>query len=206
MATQWDWITDSTAQYTPPPPPTLTTAPTLAPLQIPPWGAPTTNVPQPGAVGTPMPNGFMVNPYLYPLPPPAAVTAAGPSIPIPPGPPSQPTPPTSAALGAPGPQTPPMGPFGAGAGGMGALTVASTLPDGKVGSVYSGQLVATGGKAPYTWTATPLPAGLSVNAGTGAITGTPTTAATTNVVATVTDATTPTALTANKTIPVVVAA
>ncbi|MCB1227926.1 MAG: putative Ig domain-containing protein, partial [Verrucomicrobiales bacterium] len=33
---------------------------------------------------------------------------------------------------------------------------------------------ASGGTAPYTWTATGLPAGLSIDSGTGAISGTPT--------------------------------
>lgn len=111
MATQWDWITDSTANPPTPPPanPALTAAQTLTALQIPPWGTPTTNVP---FKPTPAIPGSLVKPYIFPLPPPALNTAAGPSMPIPPGPPSQPTPPQSGALPAPGPQTPPMGPFG----------------------------------------------------------------------------------------------
>ncbi len=50
------------------------------------------------------------------------------------------------------------------------------------------QLAATGGSTPYSWSATGLPAGLTVNASTGLISGTPTTAATSTVTAKVTDA------------------
>lgn len=53
----------------------------------------------------------------------------------------------------------------------------STLPTGDVGEPYSGQLRATGGTTPYTWSVASgtLPTGLSLNPSTGAITGTPTT-------------------------------
>ncbi|WP_433050271.1 putative Ig domain-containing protein [Dactylosporangium sp. CS-033363] len=50
---------------------------------------------------------------------------------------------------------------------------------------------ATGGTGALTWAATGLPAGLALNAGTGAITGTPSTAGTSIVVLTVTDSATP---------------
>jgi len=46
----------------------------------------------------------------------------------------------------------------------------------------------TGGTAPFTWAATGLPAGLTVDAKTGTITGTPTTVGTKTVTLTVTDA------------------
>jgi hypothetical protein len=56
----------------------------------------------------------------------------------------------------------------------------TTLPNGQVGVPYSTTLAATGGTLPYTWTITSgaLPAGLQLNAATGAIAGTPTAAAT----------------------------
>ncbi len=57
------------------------------------------------------------------------------------------------------------------------ITTAS-LPDGTKGVAYSATVGATDGVAPYTWSVTggTLPTGLSLNASTGAITGTPTTA------------------------------
>jgi RHS repeat-associated protein len=54
----------------------------------------------------------------------------------------------------------------------------SSLPDGAVGKAYSATLSAEGGSPPYTWSLTSgsqLPAGLSLSASSGAITGTPTT-------------------------------
>ena len=64
----------------------------------------------------------------------------------------------------------------------------SSLPNGVVGSAYSTTLGATGGTPPYTWTQviaggfTPLPNGLTFNAGTATVSGTPATgtAGTTN--------------------------
>lgn len=52
----------------------------------------------------------------------------------------------------------------------------NSLPSGQVGVAYSATLVATGGTLPVNWTTTSgtLPAGLQLNASTGAITGTPT--------------------------------
>jgi hypothetical protein len=49
------------------------------------------------------------------------------------------------------------------------------LPKGTAGQVYSGTLTPTGGKPSYSWSvaAGSLPAGLSLNPSTGAITGTP---------------------------------
>lgn len=48
-------------------------------------------------------------------------------------------------------------------------------------------VTASGGTAPYTWSATGLPTGLSINAGTGAITGLPTVANAYSVIVTVKD-------------------
>ncbi|WNY85144.1 autotransporter domain-containing protein (plasmid) [Cronobacter dublinensis] len=57
------------------------------------------------------------------------------------------------------------------------ITPASgALPPATTGSAWSQTLSATGGSAPYTWTAHGLPAGITLNAATGALSGTPTTA------------------------------
>lgn len=87
----------------------------------------------------------------------------------------------------------------------GALVVAGpALPNGQVGVVYpSTTLTATGGTAPYTWSATGLPGGLTLDPLTGTVSGTPFTAGTFSVTVTVTDAT---SLTAQATYPVTIAA
>jgi hypothetical protein len=55
----------------------------------------------------------------------------------------------------------------------------TSLPDGQVGAAYSVTLNAAGGTPPYTWKVSPNPpAGLSFNASTGALAGTPTATAT----------------------------
>jgi subtilisin-like proprotein convertase family protein len=59
---------------------------------------------------------------------------------------------------------------------------------GTVGTATSLTLAASGGTAPYTWSATGLPAGLSINATTGVVSGTPTTANSYPVTVTATDA------------------
>jgi subtilisin family serine protease len=57
------------------------------------------------------------------------------------------------------------------------------------------QLQGSGGTTPYSWSASGLPAGLSISSSTGSITGTATTAGTSNVTVTLTDAASKTATT-----------
>lgn len=78
----------------------------------------------------------------------------------------------------------------------------SSLAGGTVGAAYSTTVTASGGLSSYTWTAPGLPAGLSINSSTGAITGTPTTAGTYGFTVTVTDA----GVAYSKTLSIVVAA
>jgi hypothetical protein len=62
-----------------------------------------------------------------------------------------------------------------------ALTIStSSLPTGQTGVAYSAVLAAAGGTPPYMWSLTSgtLPTGLTLNASTGAISGTPTQTAT----------------------------
>ena len=68
------------------------------------------------------------------------------------------------------------------------ITTAS-LPGGTAGMPYSATLQATNGTPPYTWSldSGSLPAGLTLNSSTGAITGTPTAAGTSPFTAKVTD-------------------
>jgi Zn-dependent metalloprotease len=76
----------------------------------------------------------------------------------------------------------------------GGLTVTNPgAKSGTVGTATSQQMSASGGTAPYTWSATGLPAGLSINSSTGLISGTPTTAGTYNVTVTARDAASATA-------------
>jgi hypothetical protein len=66
----------------------------------------------------------------------------------------------------------------------------ATLPNGNVGTAYNQTVSGSGGVAPYTFAVTSgaLPTGLVLNAGTGAITGLPTTVGTFNFTITATDA------------------
>ena len=72
-----------------------------------------------------------------------------------------------------------------------AITLACATSTGQVGVAYSSSLVATGGVPPYAYSITSgsLPAGLTLNPSTGAITGTPTTYGTFNFTAQVVDST-----------------
>jgi subtilisin family serine protease len=74
------------------------------------------------------------------------------------------------------------------------ITTAS-LPSGTVNVSYSTTLAASGGVTPYSWSITvgSLPAGLTLTSSTGAISGTPTTAGTSNFTVQVTDANSQTA-------------
>ncbi len=82
----------------------------------------------------------------------------------------------------------------------------SSLATGTVGQTYSAALAATGGVAPYTWSISSgsLPAGLSLNPATGAITGSPTAAGSSTVGVTVTDSSTPASATATQTFTLVI--
>ena len=73
----------------------------------------------------------------------------------------------------------------------GSLTITTTsLPGGNVAFFYDSQLMATGGKTPYTWSITSgtLPPGLSLTPSTGVISGTPTTTGSYPITVQVTDA------------------
>ncbi|MBI3653975.1 MAG: DUF4214 domain-containing protein [Acidobacteria bacterium] len=82
-----------------------------------------------------------------------------------------------------------------GGGGPLAITTASPLPNANVGSAFSQTIIGTGGSTPYTWSIVSgaLPTGLSLNAQTGVISGTPTTATTANFTVQVRDNTQATA-------------
>jgi hypothetical protein len=82
------------------------------------------------------------------------------------------------------------------------ITTTSPLPNARVGKSYNQTLQRSGGVTPFTWSVTPaLPAGLNLNASTGAITGTPaagTAGVYSNLAFTVQDSSTPTKQTATK--------
>ncbi|MEY4705499.1 MAG: hypothetical protein RL042_1704 [Nitrospirota bacterium] len=79
---------------------------------------------------------------------------------------------------------------GGGGGGGGTFAVTTTAaPFGVVGNAYSTTLGTSGGTAPLTWTVFGgvLPTGLSLNASTGVVSGTPTAVGNSTVVFTVKD-------------------
>ena len=70
----------------------------------------------------------------------------------------------------------------------GGPSVGGTLPDWTVDRLYPDpQITGSSGTPPYTFSATGLPAGLSIGAGTGIVSGTPTASGAATVVVTVTD-------------------
>ncbi|MGA2135547.1 MAG: putative Ig domain-containing protein [Bryobacteraceae bacterium] len=69
-----------------------------------------------------------------------------------------------------------------------AITTTSPLPPAQVSVSYSDTLTASGGVPPYTWTATSLPAGLTIAPTTNVISGKATTPGTASVNLSVTDA------------------
>ena len=70
-----------------------------------------------------------------------------------------------------------------------SLGISKSFGDGTENTAYSGSATASGGATPYTYSVLSgaLPTGLSLNASTGAVTGTPTTPGTFNFVIRVTD-------------------
>lgn len=82
----------------------------------------------------------------------------------------------------------------------------ATLPSGVSGTAYSQTFVASGGIAPYTLGLTGvLPTGLSFNAGTGVLSGTPTQSGSFNISVTATDSTGGTAATVTNNYTLVIA-
>ena len=74
--------------------------------------------------------------------------------------------------------------------GAGLSLTFGTPPTGQVGVPYTDTLTAAGGTTPYTWSvsAGTLPAGITLNASTGVLAGTPTAGGTSNFTIKVTDA------------------
>jgi hypothetical protein len=68
-----------------------------------------------------------------------------------------------------------------------SVTTGRQFPNGTLNQPYSQQLSATGGQPPYRWSATGLPAGLSINTTTGQISGIPTAAGDFGIAITVAD-------------------
>ena len=81
-----------------------------------------------------------------------------------------------------------------------------SLPAATIGKTYSQMVHASGGAAPYRWSldSGTLPAGLSLNASTGAITGTPTAVGTSSLTVKVTDVSQPRAQSVTQALTIVV--
>src|SRR6202041_2536983 len=68
------------------------------------------------------------------------------------------------------------------------LVTTTALPNGRINIVYTPvTLAATGGTPAYNWSATGLPTGMTLNAGTGVLSGTPTVSGPFTVAVTLTD-------------------
>src|SRR6478736_5900938 len=74
-----------------------------------------------------------------------------------------------------------------------SLSITTTsLPEGQINQPYSASVGGSGGALPYTWSVSPaLPAGLSFNTQSGAITGTPGTVGTSSHTFTLADSSIP---------------
>ena len=125
------------------------------PSQPSPTPSPTTT-PTPSPTTTPTPS-----PTTTPTPSPTTTPTPSPTTTPTPSPTTTPTPsPTTTPITSP------------------IIISTASLSNGEVGVAYSQTLAATGGTPPYTWSITTgiLPAGLTLNTSSGAISGTPTTA------------------------------
>ena len=86
-----------------------------------------------------------------------------------------------------------------------SITSTSPLPGATHAVAYTAfTFKATGGATPYTWTATGVPAAMTLSTA-GVLSGTPTAAGTASIVVTATDSTTPTAQTTTKTFSLTIA-
>ena len=68
-----------------------------------------------------------------------------------------------------------------------SLTTPRQLPDGTLNQSYTASVAASGGQPPYRWSASGLPGGITINATTGQLSGTPTAAGNFGVAITVSD-------------------
>jgi hypothetical protein len=87
----------------------------------------------------------------------------------------------------------------------GALTITTTsLPGGIVGTAYNSPVTTSGGTTPYTYSASGLPSGLTINGSTGTITGTPSSIGTATAAIKVNDSTTPSSQSASSNLSITI--